>query len=380
MNLVLLNKQFDDIKKVEREIEYRYEPRITKEDPKWKRHMFYSELKDEFIKEVSSYGFCPFIEDTYDAQRKNKNIMKFRLLSYNQGMMNYVRKKYDQKPNRCSSADVSKKRMNVISSNEKSKAFLSKAFRRIDMMKNKKLHRTGSLLFNKDVNAYDSSFSLHDGAVEQNLITKSKSKTNKSKTSFFTSSRNISSSNSGRNKFIFRNSIVNQTELKNMQKEKLNLLKEKYFEMINNKSKIHPLVSFMDSDNIKQNLTINVLKDYIVNGNDTNKKRNIEVIKQKSNEVMSTNFVSRFERSKSFIMSGNKVDKMKRTSISMKYLNNEKNTIPEKKHNSRSAFLEKLEKAPKGIFKLAVFQRRRDEYYQKLLDEEDRLCDDYKIK
>ena len=63
-----------------------------------------------------------------------------------------------------------------------------------------------------------------------------------------------------------------------------------------------------------------------------------------------------------------------------KYLNNEKNTIPEKKHNSRSAFLEKLEKAPKGIFKLAVFQRRRDEYYQKLLDEEDRLCDDYKIK
>lgn len=380
MNLVLLNKQFDDIKKVEREIEYRYEPRITKEDPKWKRHMFYSELKDEFIKEVSSYGFCPFIEDTYDAQRKNKNIMKFRLLSYNQGMMNYVRKKYDQKPNRCSSADVSKKRMNIISLNEKSKAFLSKAFRRIDMMKNKKLHRTGSLLFNKDVNAYDSSFSLHDGAVEQNLITKSKSKTNKSKTSFFTSSRNISSSNSGRNKFIFRNSIVNQTELKNMQKEKLNLLKEKYFEMINNKSKIHPLVSFMDSDNIKQNLTINVLKDYIVNGNDTNKKRNIEVIKQKSNEVMSTNFVSRFERSKSFIMSGNKVDKMKRTSISMKYLNNEKNTIPEKKHNSHSAFLEKLEKAPKGIFKLAVFQRRRDEYYQKLLDEEDRLCDDYKIK
>ena len=228
MNLVLLNKQFDDIKKVEREIEYRYEPRITKEDPKWKRHMFYSELKDEFIKEVSSYGFCPFIEDTYDAQRKNKNIMKFRLLSYNQGMMNYVRKKYDQKPNRCSSADVSKKRMNIISLNEKSKAFLSKAFRRIDMMKNKKLHRTGSLLFNKDVNAYDSSFSLHDGAVEQNLITKSKSKTNKSKTSFFTSSRNISSSNSGRNKFIFRNSIVNQTELKNMQKEKLNLLKEKY--------------------------------------------------------------------------------------------------------------------------------------------------------
>ena len=77
MNLVLLNKQFDDIKKVEREIEYRYEPRITKEDPKWKRHMFYSELKDEFIKEVSSYGFCPFIEDTYDAQRKNKNIHLF---------------------------------------------------------------------------------------------------------------------------------------------------------------------------------------------------------------------------------------------------------------------------------------------------------------
>ena len=47
---------------------------------------------------------------------------------------------------------------------------------------------------------------------------------------------------------------------------------------------------------------------------------------------------------------------------------------------SYGEFLEKLEKAPKGIFKLAVFQRRRDEYYQKLLDEEDRLCDDYKIK
>ena len=76
-NLKLINKAFDVLKEEEEKINYYYEPRFSKNDNKWKRHMNFNELKKDFIKDINDYGFCPFIENTCEEQMKNKNIMKF---------------------------------------------------------------------------------------------------------------------------------------------------------------------------------------------------------------------------------------------------------------------------------------------------------------
>lgn len=373
MNILRVNKQFDKIKKFEKQINYKYEPRIQKEDPNWRRHMFYKELKDEFIKEVSSYGFSPYIDQPYDLQKKDRNIMKFKKRNYNYGLTNYVRKK-NYKQIRSVSADITKK-IKAKNNTEKG-TYLSKVLNHIksgqDKKHKKKINPFESFLEQQN---YDSSFSLSSKFEKGYQSSRTKSKTKSKQTSFFTSSRNISLSIGGKNKFIFRNSLMSQTDLKNFQKERLTYLRDKYIESIQKKSNIHPLVSFFEGEIINEENK--VLNDFLSESQKNKKKRNIEIIKPKNSD--STNYVSRFEKSKSFIMGG-KTDSNKKQKISSKYLDKEKNIIIEKKHNSKSAYLEKLEKEPKGIFKLAEFQRRRDQYYQKLLDEEDKICDKYIIK
>lgn len=51
-----------------------------------------------------------------------------------------------------------------------------------------------------------------------------------------------------------------------------------------------------------------------------------------------------------------------------------------KKNMKQQNFLEKLENDPEGIFHLAVFQKNRDIYFTKLIKEEDKITDKYKIK
>lgn len=373
MNILRVNKQFDKIKKFEKQINYKYEPRIQKEDPSWRRHMFYKELKDEFIKEISSYGFSPYIDQSYDIQKRDKNIMKFKKRNYNYGLTNYVRKT-NYKQMRSVSADINKK---IKGKNNLEKGtYLSKVLNHIKNSKSKK-HKKKINPFEPllEQQNYDSSFSFGGKLEKGYQSSRSKSKTRSKQTSFFTSSRNVSLSMGGKNKFIFRNSLMSQTELKNFQKQRLIYLRDKFVESIQKKSNIHPLISFFEGEIINEENK--VLNNFLSENQNNHKKRNIEIIKPKNSD--STNYASKFEKSKSFIM-GEKNDLTKKQKLSTKYLDKEKSIIIEKKHQSKSAYLEKLEQEPKGIFKQVEFQRKRDQYYQRLLDEEDKICDKYIIK
>ena len=77
-NIKLIDKAFDKIINEEKRINYEYEPHIEKQDERWKRHLFFFELKKDFIKDVTEFGFCPHIQKPCEEQRRDKNIMRFQ--------------------------------------------------------------------------------------------------------------------------------------------------------------------------------------------------------------------------------------------------------------------------------------------------------------
>lgn len=91
MNLLLIDKEYQKLNVIEDYINYKFEPRSK--SYKCKRHIYYNDLKNDFVDEVNAYGFSPFIQETYDNQRKDKNIMRFKTNFLNQGLINYVKKK-----------------------------------------------------------------------------------------------------------------------------------------------------------------------------------------------------------------------------------------------------------------------------------------------
>jgi hypothetical protein len=76
-SIKILDKAFEYLNNEERKLNYEYDPRSEKKDESWRRHLFFFELKKDFIKDIKEFGFCPYIQKPYDEQRKDKNIMKF---------------------------------------------------------------------------------------------------------------------------------------------------------------------------------------------------------------------------------------------------------------------------------------------------------------
>ena len=76
-SIKILDKAFEYLNNEERKLNYEYDPLSEKKDESWKRHLFFFELKKDFIKDIKEFDFCPYIEKPYDEQRKDKNIMKF---------------------------------------------------------------------------------------------------------------------------------------------------------------------------------------------------------------------------------------------------------------------------------------------------------------
>ena len=87
-NLKLINKAFDYIINEEKKLNYEYEPHFEEHDENWKRHLFFFELKKDFIKDVTEFGFCPYIQKPCEEQRRDKNIMRFQKID------NFVRTDY----------------------------------------------------------------------------------------------------------------------------------------------------------------------------------------------------------------------------------------------------------------------------------------------
>ena len=65
-SIKILDKAFDYLNNEERKLNYEYDPRSEKKDESWKRHLFFFELKKDFIKDIQEFGFCPYIEKPYE--------------------------------------------------------------------------------------------------------------------------------------------------------------------------------------------------------------------------------------------------------------------------------------------------------------------------
>ena len=89
MNINIINKALDKLSKLEDRINYEYEPKAEKKIGK--RNIFYDDIKTDFINEVNTYGFSPFIFKNYLEQREDPNIMKFMNKNFNHGLTNYIK-------------------------------------------------------------------------------------------------------------------------------------------------------------------------------------------------------------------------------------------------------------------------------------------------
>lgn len=89
MNLNFIGKDFDRLAQLEDYINYEYEPKSNKKVGK--RNIYYDDIKLDFINEVNTYGFSPFILKNFADQRDDPNIMRFMTKKFNHGLTNYVK-------------------------------------------------------------------------------------------------------------------------------------------------------------------------------------------------------------------------------------------------------------------------------------------------
>jgi hypothetical protein len=89
MNIHFIGKEFENLACLEDFINYEYEP---KSNLKYgKRNIYYDDIKQDFINEVNTYGFSPFILESFLEQRDDPNIMRFITKKFNHGLTNYIK-------------------------------------------------------------------------------------------------------------------------------------------------------------------------------------------------------------------------------------------------------------------------------------------------
>ena len=89
MNLNFIGKEFDRLADLEDFINYEYEPKSNKR--LGKRNIYFDDIKLDFINEVNTYGFSPFILKNFTDQRDDPNIMRFMTKKFNHGLTNYIK-------------------------------------------------------------------------------------------------------------------------------------------------------------------------------------------------------------------------------------------------------------------------------------------------
>ena len=89
MNLNFIGREFDRLAELEDFINFEYEPKSNKQFGK--RNIYFGDIKLDFINEVNTYGFSPFILKNFSDQRDDPNIMRFMTKKFNHGLTNYVK-------------------------------------------------------------------------------------------------------------------------------------------------------------------------------------------------------------------------------------------------------------------------------------------------
>jgi hypothetical protein len=90
MNLNLINKEFNRLSRIDDYITFEFEPKSNLKIGK--RNIYYLDLKNDFVNEVNTFGFSPFILQKFENQRKDPNIMRYMNKEFNHGLTNFVRK------------------------------------------------------------------------------------------------------------------------------------------------------------------------------------------------------------------------------------------------------------------------------------------------
>ena len=108
-NIKLLVKAFDKIYEIEKKVNYEFEPIFSRRKKDWKRSLYYDELKNDFFKDVSEFGFCPYLPKTCNEQQKNKNISKLAKVD-NYSKLDYIKSLYKN----IDKNEINKKKSNNI--------------------------------------------------------------------------------------------------------------------------------------------------------------------------------------------------------------------------------------------------------------------------
>ena len=91
MNLNFLLKGLDRLNELDNYVNYEFEPKTNIFNKVGKRNTYFDEMKQEFINDINTFGFSPYILRTYKDQRKDPNIKRFIKKKFNYGYTNFVK-------------------------------------------------------------------------------------------------------------------------------------------------------------------------------------------------------------------------------------------------------------------------------------------------
>jgi hypothetical protein len=92
-NIILIDRAFNKLYEAEKKINYEFEPIYNRENKNWKRNLFFKELQKDFIKDVTEFGFYPYLPKACDEQQKIKNISRFSKID-NFSKLDYIKSLY----------------------------------------------------------------------------------------------------------------------------------------------------------------------------------------------------------------------------------------------------------------------------------------------
>ena len=91
MNLNTLLRGLQRLNELDNYVNYEFEPKTNTFNKFGKRNTYFDEMKQEFINDLNTFGFSPYILRTYKDQRRDPHIKKFIRKKFNYGYTNYVK-------------------------------------------------------------------------------------------------------------------------------------------------------------------------------------------------------------------------------------------------------------------------------------------------
>jgi hypothetical protein len=245
MCLNLIIKDYENLSNYENKINYCFKPFINNvnNNKNFKRHFNFKEIQNDFISEISSFGFSPFINLSFFEQRNNKNIFKFFNENLEYGLLNFVKRRFkinkrnsfDSNLNRNNNNKMLKKsnsyfirKKNIFNVNKENEYennnYLFNIMKKISNEKKEKENKN-NLSFNfKSIFSKNGKFLSNSNLNESNIFIKEFS--NSFNKNLFKNNKNILN----KNKILFKEKIneifkedQNKNENKNKKKKKIKL-------------------------------------------------------------------------------------------------------------------------------------------------------------